>query len=144
MSGMQKQAEKTSFKCVNCHSFFLLDFSPPEKWTVSRYAAKSRFKFICENCGAFIYPAELCGDGTPDEDLFYMFAGCINAYNCYLHDQYDPSCENPEFKPKCLFALYKASEIVNSRLEALEKRFPHKPPKKPRNTGGKRLGIKLN
>ncbi len=100
---MENADKKTLFKCIYCNSCFLLDFEPPEKWMVRRYAIKSRFKFVCEKCGAFIYPEELCEDRAPDEDIFYMFSKCINAFRCSLHDQYDPSCEAGLLMPKCFY-----------------------------------------
>lgn len=68
---VRKQAGKTLFDCVYCHSHFALDYSPPEKWTVSRYVIKDRFKYTCASCGAFIYPVDLLGAGkSPDADIF--------------------------------------------------------------------------
>jgi len=70
----RKPSEKTLFECINCHSSFVIDYAAPEKWTVSRYVLKDRFKYICINCGAFIYPTDLIAPGNlPDADIFFMF-----------------------------------------------------------------------
>jgi hypothetical protein len=74
-----------------------------------------------------------------------MFSGCVNAYDCHLHDQYDPSCEKPQLKPKCLHALYLELENVNYRLDDIEKRLAGKETVKPgRMDGGRKPGTKLN
>lgn len=53
-------SEKIIFKCVHCQSLFALDYIAPDGWaTVKRYAAIDRFKYLCTNCGAFIYPVDL-------------------------------------------------------------------------------------
>lgn len=143
MSG--KQTGKTLFECAYCHSHFLPDFVPPEKWIVRRYTVKSHFKFTCSNCGAFIYPVALLSGGkAPNEDIFFMFAGCVNAFRCYLHDQYSPSCEAPMLTPKCLFVIHGEIADANLRLEELEKRLPGKRPKKPASAADKKPDIKLS
>lgn len=145
MSDSKQKNEKTLFQCVWCSAQFLLDFIPPEEWTVQRYAEMGHFKFTCENCGAFIYPADLSRGETPDEDTFYMFAGCVNAYDCHMHHQYDPSCEKPLLKPKCLHALYMELANIHYRLDEMEKRSSGKQALgQGFMDGGRKPGTKLN
>ena len=114
--------KKTSFECVKCHSLFSLDYKPPEKWRIFRYALKDDFKYLCTDCGAFIYPRDLVPvDRAPDADIFYMFSRCINAYQCSLHDQYSAACEKEVLTPNCLLIIHRVLEDITDRLAGLEK-----------------------
>ena len=140
----QKKEVKTVFKCVHCKSDFVLDYTPPEVWTVRRYADKGNFVFTCANCGAFIYPVDLCGNRSPDEDVFFMFSNCVNAWQCYLHDRYSPQCEKQVLTPNCLSGIYTGLKDLDARLGELEKRLLEKQPDQTAKTGEGKSRIKLN
>lgn len=136
---------KTLFECIYCRSLFSLDFKPPKKWKVSRYAVKDHFKYLCTKCGAFIYPCGLIAAGrSPDEQIFLMFSHCINAYQCYLHDQYSPDCEKEVLRPNCLLVIRRELEGISDRLVKLEKRLLDKQPGQSSHPRGKKSDKGLN
>ena len=63
--------------------------------------------------------------------VYQCFSECINAGTCMGYDQYAPDCEQPGLKQKCLHALFQEIEVVNDRLDGLEKALSHKISKKP-------------
>ena len=141
----RKPSEQILFECIYCRSQFAIDYVPPEKWTVFRHVGKDHFKYICTDCGAFIYPVSLVAPGDyPDADIFFMFAGCINAWECYLWDQYDPQCESLTLRPKCLRALHLEIDALAVHLETIEKHVCPQPSGQQSKKGGKKPGKELS
>lgn len=68
----------------------------------------------------------------------------MNAYKCYLYDQYAPQCENQVLAPKCLYALHMEIEAAKDRLWKLEKCFPDPGQEEHMPVGGRKSGTKLN
>ena len=113
---------RIKYICSNsmCGTVKETDNQKPKEWVVRRN--KDLFQ-QCPNCGRFMVPEELVKPGEPlDRQIFFMFAGCINAYECELFDQYGPSCEQGKVMTKCFHAIHEKQELhENALAECLDR-----------------------
>lgn len=122
-----------TFICVYHNCYHLEEFAEeePETWLIDRYAAKGAYRHKCPKCGSAMAPASFLKDGTTIDDVVMTcFSDCVNAGVCLGWDQYGPDCETPGLKQKCLRAVFQEIVVLQSRLDAIEKRLPGK--RKPR------------
>lgn len=86
------------------------------------YARDPRYRHLCPECGAIMYPDSLYGMHGTDEGRFLdLFSICPNASECAGYDLYAPDCENQHLKPRCLNMLLNRIDVLDDRLERVEK-----------------------
>ncbi len=119
------------FTCILCEHKEFIECVPQMEWDKNTVTT-GYYRFFCSQCGAFMYPSFFKEGKTlndiEDFNLFYLFAACPNACDCFSYGSYSPSCEHPRIKPECLFSLHEEIAFLVARLEIIEKRLP--PPSK--------------
>jgi hypothetical protein len=126
------------FSCLYCsRKAEFPDAEPDGGWLIRRYAEAGEYHHVCPSCRAAMAPFSflLGEDGRlhVDEKAMRCFSLCVNAEFCVLLDQYRPDCETPGLKQRCLHALYKHMDMLQDRLDGLEK--ARRPRKKQKPSG---------
>lgn len=111
--------------CSNsaCNTLKKVDLNKPAKWNVHRN--QNLFQ-QCQNCGEFMVPTELIPPNRQlDRQIFFMFAGCINAYECNGFDQYNADCEKGNVMTKCFHVIHQNQNTHQEELAECKGQLEH-------------------
>ncbi len=109
--------------CSGCTHLFETDLAQPEQWPLLRDKRQHR---RCPRCGSFAVPEQLWRQHSGfDEALFFMFAGCENAYACHIEELLDARCEEGQAMSKCFHLIRLQNEALQGQVARLETALGH-------------------
>jgi len=105
------------YRCISCRNEISIEVGNPNRpGEPPRPDDYPRVRcFRCGGASAPTYYLEHAYDSNGHFDwqaLFRRWSHCPNAYQCELHDQYGPDCEEGQVMQKCFVALHAKLDVV--------------------------------
>jgi len=111
--------------CSNgaCNTLKETNKKKPNTWAVHRNP--DLFE-QCPNCGQFMVPVDLIPPSRElDKQISFMFAGCVNAYECDGFDQYNADCEKGNVMTKCFHVIHQTQNSHQEELAECKDQLEH-------------------
>jgi hypothetical protein len=120
MNEMRDTNHGMTYVCPHCEHRMKTPLPQPEKWPAKWKELDPIYRRLCECCNRFAVPLPYwlaCGQRAWSATIF---SNCPNAPDCWLHNQYDATCEKGLMQPKCLVAVHQTLAMTFEQIAYIQ------------------------